>query len=146
MTFKSIILETDQRKISPFIRFFWEKQQKYLQSSQHNATYYPMNLDTDVTYQAVNLFSSDKCLVYVISNTAHYIWWNQHNSAYKILVDILDLLWRNDMFIVWNRIMKINNAVYTSYQNSTLLFVNGLIFDIMNIQITSLFNLNENQC
>ena len=50
------------------------------------------------------------------------------------------------MFIVWNRIMKINNAVYTIYQNSTLLFVNGLIFDIMNIQITSFFNLNENQC
>ena len=28
--FKSIILETDQRKISPFMRLFWEKQQKYL--------------------------------------------------------------------------------------------------------------------
>ena len=134
MTFKSIILESDQRKISPFIRLFWEEQQKYLQSSQHNATYYSMNLDTDVTYQAVNLFSSDKCLIYFKSDAAHYIWWNQHNSAYTILVDILDLLWSNDMFILWNRIMKINNAVYTSYQNSTLLFVNGLIFDIMNIQ------------
>ena len=30
--------------------------------------------------------------------------------------------------------MKIENAVYTSFQNSTLLFINGLIFDIMNIQ------------
>ena len=28
--FKSVILETDQRKISPFMRLFWEKQQKYL--------------------------------------------------------------------------------------------------------------------
>ena len=28
--FKSIILETDQRKISSFIRLFWEEQQKYL--------------------------------------------------------------------------------------------------------------------
>ena len=28
--FKSIIFETDQRKISPFLRLFWEKQQKYL--------------------------------------------------------------------------------------------------------------------
>ena len=28
--FKSIILETDQRKISPFMRLFWEEQQKYL--------------------------------------------------------------------------------------------------------------------
>ena len=28
--FKSIILKTDQRKISPFMRLFWEDQQKYL--------------------------------------------------------------------------------------------------------------------
>ena len=28
----------------------------------------------------------------------------------------------------------IENAVYTSFQNSMLLFINGLIFDIMNIQ------------
>ena len=27
---KSIIFETDQRKISPFMRLFWETQQKYL--------------------------------------------------------------------------------------------------------------------
>ena len=31
--FKSIILENDQRKISPFMRLFWEEQQEYLQSS-----------------------------------------------------------------------------------------------------------------
>ena len=30
--------------------------------------------------------------------------------------------------------MKIENTVYTSFQNNTLLFINGLIFDIMNIQ------------
>ena len=29
---------------------------------------------------------------------------------------------------------KIENAVYTSFQNSMLLFINGLIFDIINIQ------------
>ena len=28
--FKSIIFETDQRKISPFMRLFWEEQQKYI--------------------------------------------------------------------------------------------------------------------
>ena len=61
--FESIILETDQRKISPFMRLFWEEQQKYLQSSQNNATYHPMNPDTDVTYQTVNLFSSNKCFI-----------------------------------------------------------------------------------
>ena len=30
--------------------------------------------------------------------------------------------------------MKIENTVYTSFQTSTLLFINGLIFDITNIQ------------
>ena len=28
--FKSIIFETDQRKVLPFMRLFWEQQQKYL--------------------------------------------------------------------------------------------------------------------
>ena len=32
--------------------------------------------------------------------------------------------------------MKIEHAVYKSCQNSTLLFINGLIFGIMNIQNT----------
>ena len=68
--FKLIILETDQRKISPFMRLFCEEQQKYIQSSQNNATYHPMN---PVTYQAVNLFSSDRCFIYFISNVPHYI-------------------------------------------------------------------------
>ena len=40
--FKSIILETDQRKILPFMRLFWEEQQKYLQSSPNNVKYHPM--------------------------------------------------------------------------------------------------------
>ena len=30
--------------------------------------------------------------------------------------------------------IRIENAVYTSYQNSALLFINGLIFDIMKTQ------------
>ena len=38
--FKSIILETDQRKISPFMSLFWEEQPKYLHSSQNNAIYH----------------------------------------------------------------------------------------------------------
>ena len=29
--------------------------------------------------------------------------------------------------------VKIENTVYTSFQNSKLLFINGLIFDTMNI-------------
>ena len=43
------------------MRLFWEEQQKCVQSSQNNATYHRMNPDTDVTYKAVNIFSSEKC-------------------------------------------------------------------------------------
>ena len=83
--FQSIILETDQRKISLFMRLFWEEQQKYLQFSQNNATYHPMNLDNDVTYQTINLFSSDKCFIYFISDVQHYIRSNQHTTLCTIL-------------------------------------------------------------
>ena len=47
----------------PFMRLILEEQQKYLQSLINNATYQCMNPDADVTYQTVNLFSSDKCFV-----------------------------------------------------------------------------------
>ena len=69
--FKSVILETDQRKMLPFMRLLWEKQRKYLQSSQNNASIQPMNPDADVTYQTVNLFSSDKCFISFISDVPH---------------------------------------------------------------------------
>ena len=49
--FKSIIFGTDQRKVSSFMWLIWEEQQKYLQSSQINATCHPRNPDTDVRYQ-----------------------------------------------------------------------------------------------
>ena len=67
--YKSFILETDQRIIMAFMRLFWEEQEKYLQSSQNNATYQSMNPNTDVTYQTVNLFSSDKCFIYFTHDT-----------------------------------------------------------------------------
>ena len=43
------------------------------------------------------------------------------------------------MFILWNRIstiffMNIKNVVYKSCQNNKLLFINGLTFEIMDIQ------------
>ena len=59
-----------------------------------------------------------------------------YNSGIK--VDILDTC--GAMICSYFRIafllffMKIENAVYTFCQNCTLLFINGLIFDIMNIQ------------
>ena len=55
------------------MRLILEEQQKYLQSFTNNATYHPMNPDADVTYQTVNLFSSDKCFICFISDCPHYI-------------------------------------------------------------------------
>ena len=55
-----------------------------------------------------------------------------------VKIDVLDTCWAmicsyfGIAFLLF--FMKIENAVYTSFQNSTLLFINGLIFDIMNIQ------------
>ena len=47
----------------------------------NNATYHSMNPDADDTYQTVNLFSSDKCFIYFISDVQHYIRSNQHNTV-----------------------------------------------------------------
>ena len=122
------------------MRLILEKQQKYLKSFVNNGTYHPMNPDADVTYQTVNLFSSDKCFIYLISDVPHYIRSNQHNTVCTILVkvDVLDTCgamvcsYFGIAFLLF--FMKIENTVYTYFQNSTLLFINGLIFDIMNIQ------------
>ena len=65
-----------------------EEQQKYLQSFINNATYHPMNPDADVTYHAVNLSSSGKCFIYLISDVPHYIQSNQHNIVCTILVKV----------------------------------------------------------
>ena len=55
------------------MRLILKEQQKYLQSFINDATYHPMNLPADVTYQTFNLFSSDKCFMYFISDVPHYI-------------------------------------------------------------------------
>ena len=132
-----------------------------------------MNSDADVTYQTVNLFSSDKCFICFISDCPHYIRWNlitilkyehiaPHVSSTSIFTRIVQtvLCWfRNlhntvcttlvkiDVLDTYGAMIcsyfgiiflllfkKIENAVYTSFKYSILLFINGLIFDIMNIQ------------
>ena len=106
----------------------------------NNVTYHPVNPDADVTYQTVNLFSSDKCFTYFISDVPHYIRWYHHNTVCTILVkvDVLNTcgavicLYFGIAFLLF--FMKIENTFYTSSQNSMLLFINGLIFGIMNIQ------------
>ena len=122
------------------MRLILKQQQKYIQPFINNATYHPMDPDADVTYQTVTLFSSGKCFIYFISDVPHYIRWNQHNTVCTILVKVDILNTCGAMICSYFGIafllffMKIENTVYTSFQNSTLLFINGLIFDIMNIQ------------
>ena len=71
-----------------------------------------------------------------------------YNSG--IMVDILDTCgamkgsYFGIAFLLFY--IKTENAVYTSCQKSTLLFNNGLIFDIINAQNNQSLNLNENQC
>ena len=40
--FVSIISDADQSKISPFMKLFWEEQQKYLKTSSSGVRYHPM--------------------------------------------------------------------------------------------------------
>ena len=101
-----------------------------------------MNRDAAVTNQTVNLLSSDKCFIYFNfwCSTLHSMKSAQHclyicNSGKGRCTRYM---WSNDMFVLWNLISvifyKIKNIVYTFFQNSTLLFINELIFDIINIQ------------
>ena len=122
------------------MKLILEGHQIYLQSFINNATYHLIKSDADATYQTVNLFSSDKCFIYFISDILHYIRWNQHNDVCAILVKV-DVLDTCGAMICWYFgiafmlfFLTTENAVYTSFQNSTLSFINGLIFDIMNIQ------------
>ena len=67
-----------------------------------------------------------------MKSAQHYL----YNSG--INVDILDTCgamicsYFGVAFVLF--FIKIENAVYTSCQKSTVLFINGLIFDIMNTQ------------
>ena len=39
---RTIISNTDQNKLSPFMKFFWQEQQKYVQKSRNTVRYHPM--------------------------------------------------------------------------------------------------------
>ena len=118
-------------KILPFIRLFWEEQQKYLKSSQNEATYHAMNPHTDVTYQTVSLLSSHKCFIYLIYDVLD-TWGAMICSSFGVT------------FLLF--FMKIGNALHKSCQNSMLLFINGLTFlTSWTLKITSLLSLDEKQ-
>ena len=96
-----------------------------------------MNSVTDVTYQTVylvltNILSTSFLMFHITFDEISTTLYNCGKGK------CARYMWSNDMFVLWSRIsaifMKIENAAYTSFQNSTLLFINSLIFDIMNIQ------------
>ena len=72
------------------MKLILEEQQKYIQSFINNAAYHPINPDADVTYQAVNVFSSAQHCLY--------------NSGKDRCTRYM---WSNDMFVLWNRISAI---------------------------------------
>ena len=111
-----------------------------------------MNPNADVTYQTVNLFSSDKYFICFISDCPHLMKFvistscphlmkfrNQHNNVCTILVkiDVLDtcgaMICSNlESYLCY--FLRRKRMLYTSFQNSMFLFINGLLFDIINIQ------------
>ena len=111
-----------------------------------------MNPDTYVTYQIVNLFSSDKCFFSTSFLMFHITFINEISTTLSIQFWYKSRytwhMWSNDMFILWNCISifyKDRECCLHILPNNTLLFINKLIFDIMNTK-TSLLNLNESQC
>ena len=79
--------------------------------------------------------------IYLYQNCTVLCWFrNQHNTVCTILVkiDVLDTCgamicsYFGIVFLLLFK--KTENAVCTSFQNTMLLFLNGLIVDIMNIQ------------
>ena len=76
--------------------------------------------------------------IYFISDVPHYNRSNQHNTVCTILVKVDVLNTCGAMIYSYFGIafllffMKIENNAYTYFQNSTLLLIYGLIFDIMN--------------
>ena len=86
----------------------------------------------------VQTYHCSPCIKYIYR---YFRWFrNQHNTVCTILVkiDVLDTYggmicsYFGIVFLLLFK--KIENAVYTSFNNSICLFINGLIFDIMNIQ------------
>ena len=131
------------------MRLILEEQQKYLQSFISNATYHSMNPDTDVTYQTVNLFSSDSTysvLTNVLSTSflisiLHSIKSSQHCLCNSSKGRCTRYMWSNDMFVLWNCI----SAIFYE-DRKYCLHIFPWFLTSWTFRITSLLNLNEYQC
>ena len=56
----TIMFGADQSKISPFIKFFWEEQQKYLKSSSTGIRCHPMIIRHCLSLAAKSFAASDE--------------------------------------------------------------------------------------
>ena len=116
--FKSIILETHQRKTSPFMRLFWEEQKKniykVLKIMLHITPWTLMlmlHIRQLIYLVLTNVLSTSLLMfdIYLIKLVQHCLY-NSSKGKYS------QYIWSNDMFILPNCIsaitMKIKNSVY----------------------------------
>ena len=118
------------------MRLFWEEQQKYLYLHKimlHITTWtliLMLHIRQSIYLVLTHILSTSFLMFHItfneISTTLSIQFW--YKGRYTRYMR------SNDMLILWNWISAIDNAVYRSCQNSTLLFINGLIFDITNTQ------------
>ena len=87
MTSNHLFWKLIKENVHPSWGYFGKSSKNIYNFLRNNATYLSMNPDTDVTN-----VSSAKYFIYFNFDVPHYIWWNQHNTVYTILVkvDILD--------------------------------------------------------
>ena len=120
------------------MRLILEKQQKYLQSFINNVTYQRVNLFISLsTLHPMKFRYNSKVWTYhcsMISKSAQHCLYNSG----MVKIDVLDTygamicLYFGIVFLLLFK--KIENAVDISFKNNILFFINGLIFDIINIQ------------
>ena len=125
---KSIIFETDQRKMSPFM-------------SRKNIYILPKIMPHITPWTLILMLHIRQSIYLVQMFYLLHFWFSTYlmKSAQRCLynsgikVDILDTC--GTMICSYFAIafplffIKIENAIYTSCQNSTLLFINGVIFE-----------------
>ena len=128
LTLNQLFWKLTKEKFSPSWGYFWRSSKDI---------YNLLTIMLHITSWTLILMLHIRHSIYLVPTNAlstsffdvsHYIWWNHHNTIYTVLVkvDILDTC--GSMTCSYFR------TVYTSCQISTLLFINGLIFDFMKIQ------------
>ena len=134
--FKSTIFETHQRIISPFMRLFGR--------NSKNIYNLPKIMLHVTTWTLILMLHIKQSIYLVLTNVLSISFLMFHITFIEISTTQFWYKGRYTRYL-WSMIcsyfeiafllfLEIENAVYTSYQNSTLLFINEFIFDIMNTQ------------